>query len=227
MTSFQSGYETNYSSISPFQLFLHLTSYQELDYASNLDWDTLQNYKEKNINPFKLLSEKSSIPIPVKNTISVLDIIKSDKKFSRFLDLARTAQLFPLLDNTVGSLGVNSEKITLFLPINDSFDLIVQALNLFRPYLTPKDIVKNHIIQIPLYFQEMKNRKLRLYPMYEQEKNNSLSYILDGKNQIIVNQRTMDISITPIFNTCRILDYIETNNGIVYVIDTPIVPYIT
>lgn len=222
MTSFQ-GTDTSFSSIDGIQLFLHLTSFQELDYASGLNWDTLQNYKEKGINPYDI----KPLPIPPKTTVTIYDVIKKDPNLSKFCSLVNDSGLVSLLDNSVGALGYDSEKLTLFVPTNDNFDLISQSLNLFRPYLTPKDIVKNHLVGIPLYWDEIKDRKNRIYSLYNHKSDNSIAYVLDGKNQIIVNQRTMNMNIYGIFNTCRIINYIETNNGNIYIIDKPIVPYMT
>lgn len=218
---------TNYQDIADFQLYLHLTDNQERDFQTNFLWDTLQNYKEKGIPINKIEEDLKSFPPLKRDVVTVLDVIKNDKRCTRFYDLVKVSQTENILDNTIGSFGINRDKITIFVPTNDYFNLITQALNIFRPYLTPKDIVKNHMVGIPLYWEEIKDRKLRIYSEYKQEKDNSLSYLLDGKNQIIVNQRTMDISIEPIINTCRILNYIETNNGNVFIIDKPIVPYQT
>lgn len=131
---------------------------------------------------------------------TILSVLYNDKKMEQFRMFVETYKLQYLLQG----------DITLFVPSNNNIQLLKNTLE--YTVADPGDILRYHTLSYILTPVELFERKLRL-----QTKLRNQYFITNGPN--IINEFTEN-------NPNKITDSIKTQNGYIYTIDNPLVPYV-
>jgi uncharacterized surface protein with fasciclin (FAS1) repeats len=131
---------------------------------------------------------------------TILSVLYKDTRMEQFKMFVETYNLQYLLEG----------DITLFVPSNNSIQLLKNIIE--YTVADPADILRYHILSYILTPVELFERKLRL-----QTKLRNQYFITDGPN--IINEFTEN-------NPNKITDSIKTQNGYIYMVDKPLVPYI-
>jgi uncharacterized surface protein with fasciclin (FAS1) repeats len=197
MTSFQGGTNSGYLSIGSYRLNTQLFE-DEYEYMTgDPSVFTIQNYMEK-----KPLydSVKGFQPTLKNDNISIMQSIPECRSFLNFVSK------YNLLD----TLMIQPEY-TLFIPIEqvDTLDKIVQN---YGEIVIPKDLLKYHMVNYTILPIQLLDQIVRLETSLRNQtvtiKNTSIMTYHDEVNLLEDN---------------KILKYIKTDNGSLYLIKRPLV----
>ena len=155
MSSFQGGISSAYHSISPYRLYLDLSS-DDKDFMTNIK-NPLYTPQDQE---YEELIDKTSRQ-------TVLDILHTDKRMTQFKMFIETYRLQHHLKG----------NITLFVPIDDNIQILKNTLE--YTVLDPQDMLDYHILDYILTPVEILDRKLRL-----QTKLRNQYFLTDGPSII-------------------------------------------
>jgi uncharacterized surface protein with fasciclin (FAS1) repeats len=155
---------------------------------------------------------------------TIYDIIRSDPNLSKIKDLI----------DYVGYGKMYTQGITFFAPVNDRFDEILKyQLDIAYKPVSALQTLRYHILPFIIKPWQMIDRKLKLRTDLN---NKTIESDWTGGQQLLINQiNTNSIPGDPVsvrgdnwFPTknweVKILAIISCDNGILYIIDRPIVP---
>lgn len=197
MTSFQGGTNSGYLSIGSYRLNTQLFE-DEYEYMSGEpSVFTIQNYMEK-----KPLYDavKGFKPTEKNDNISVMQNLPECRSFLNFISK------YKLLD----TLMIQPEY-TLFVPINH-VEVLEQIVKNYGEIVIPKDLLKYHMVNYTILPIQLLDQIMRLETSLRNQtvtiKNTSIMTFHDEVNLLEDN---------------KILKYIKTDNGSLYLINRPLV----
>lgn len=197
MTTFQGGTCTGYEAIAPYRTYLDL-SYNDKEFMTDL-------YSAVHIENKEELKKNS-------NFYKTIDLFKMNKDFSTYNLLPKyNLNLFKYFIDYFDFQDELKGEFTLFVPIDKNMDKLFDYIN--YTIIFPLDILKYHTLDWVLTPVELfKKRKLRLESKLRTE-----YFLTDG--QSIITEKSNK-------NPNRILQSIKTDNGYIYIIERPMLPYI-
>lgn len=153
-------------------------------------------------NELKPIPEHSVIkPFRVRpeySTFSILSRMNETKDFIHFINYFRLNHLFS---------GDLHNEFTIFVPINESMVYIQEAMR--TSYYEPIDIAKYHVLPYTLLPEQIQGDNiLKLKTLVPNE------YIHIRNKEIAIDNQII-----------KILKTIQSDNGFVYIIDKPLIPY--
>lgn len=199
MSSFIGGYNTGYSSIAPYRLYLNLSE-DDKEFATNA-------YSAIKLNE-DIYQKPDLTIIPdfhVTNKNSLWGVIQSDVTLSKFVLFIKKFNLQRFLNDFDQSYN---NQFTLFAPVNDYMDYLLQLIE--TTVLTPETILRYHMLDFPILPVEMMSRKLRI-----PTKMRNKYIVMDNLKIVQENDNTFPNYV---------LSSQKTDNGYLYKLQYPLVP---
>ena len=198
MSTFQGTTFTGYESISPYRLYLDL-SMDDREFTSGVKNPLVYSEESTNISLYSTLSFMNSQPTNGGDT-STYGMIRNDNRIQQFREF---------IDKYDLQYYMNGD-FTLFVPVDKLMGIIDDKLQ--TTSLNALDIFNYHKLDYVLLPIQIFDRKIRLQTKL--------------RNQYILVSNTSIISETSDRNPNRILSSIKTDNGYIYIIEQPLIPYV-
>ena len=212
MATFQGNTFSGYESIAPYRSYLDL-SMDDIDFSSNVRNPLMYSEKssEKCGNEYTVI--KDFQPRMDSSTYGFLRRLPNTQKFLNFVE---NYDLFRYM----------KDDFTLFIPVNPiakdgSVGELSTILNTIRfTPLNALDILNFHKLNYIIEPVELFNRKLKL------QSNLKNQYILTDDTSIGNGKSLQIVTDTSTDNPNKILQSIKTDNGYIYLIERPLIPYV-
>lgn len=197
MSTFQGSTVSAYEAISPYRLYLDLSS-DDKEFSSNIKNPLV--YSEESTSLYDYNPIKNFNPSPNTSTYGIIRQYQNTSIFKIFIDK------FNLITQMNGDF-------TLFVPINQMMDIIDNKLK--NTPLEALDIFNYHKLNYIIEPVQLINRIIRLQTKLRNQ------YITVSNMKIISEAGGMKDN-----NPNKILQSIKTDNGYIYIIERPLIPYI-
>jgi len=197
MSSFHGSTLSGYEGISPYRLYLDV-SMDDRDFVGGAK------------NP--LVYSENSIGMENFNPVRVFKPQPETSTYGMMLGNTST-QLFCKFIETYNLQRQLSGDFTLFVPINNFMNIINDKLQSSR--LEPLDIFNYHKLDYVLFPIQLFGKKIRLETKLRNQ------YILTNDMSIMDDNTGVDSGKIP----NRILQSIKSDNGYIYIIEKPLIPY--
>lgn len=200
MTSIQGGTTTGYYSIAPYRLFLK--PYEEdIEFMTGLS-NTFAIQEVYRPDARMYARSHDFIPTPQNDNIGNMSKIPNCKPFLNFIQKYKLQDL----------LG-QQQGYTLFVPITN-VEVLDSAVDRYGDILNPENLLKFHMIDYTILPVQLWNQIQRV--------KTRLGQTITLKNTSVM---TFDDEIN-LWEDNKILEYIPTDNGSLYLITRPIIPSI-
>jgi uncharacterized surface protein with fasciclin (FAS1) repeats len=204
MSSFIGGTNNGYESISDYRLYLDL-SLTDKEFNTNLYTPSYFTEMSNNVNMYNTYPTLGNFSNPV-NTVYT-ELYKNNNKFIELID-----GIFPDLAKKHLNGNVDNQ-ITAFIPVNG-----IEGLNdVFKSgNYRVENILKYHIIDYYILPVQLFNKINKIYTKYDNQ------YIIIGgtNNELFILNRENSKYKNKILKTLKV------DNGIIYFIDKPLIPYL-
>jgi hypothetical protein len=197
MSTFQGSTVSAYEAISPYRLYLDLSS-DDRDFSSNVKNPLVYSEESTSLSTYN--SIKNFHPSPDTSTYGIIRQFQNASIFKIFIDK------FNLTSQMNGDF-------TLFVPINQMMDIINDKLK--NTPLEALDIFNYHKLNYIIEPVQLINRIIRLQTKLRNQ------YITVSNMKIISEAGGIKDN-----NPNKILQSIKTDNGYIYIIERPLIPYI-
>jgi len=207
MANFIGGCNTGYESISDYRLYLD-TSYTDVEFNSRVPNPIRFTELNNSYSPYSTTYPELGNFYTPKRTI--LDVISNNVNSKPFVDLISKYNLQSYLDS---STNKTQSQITAFVPVNgiDKLEQLIQS----KPYRM-ENILKYHLVNYPILPVQLFNSINKVYSLFSGQNftiggdENNL-WVIYPDNETVKNQ---------------ILKVEKTDNGYVYYIQKPMLPYL-
>ncbi len=187
-----------YESIAPYRLYLDL-SLDDKEFNSGI---INPLYYTENTNNNKIINN-----INDNTTYNIMSNNENLSEFKKFIDIYKFKNFL-------------TGDFTLFIPINNFINDLFNTIK--STQIEPLNILKYHMIEYIITPMQMFNKKLKF-----QTKLRNNFFMVDGdNNNLKIRKRdTGDMNNIKYINN-KILQSIKTDNGYIYIIEKPLIPYI-
>jgi uncharacterized surface protein with fasciclin (FAS1) repeats len=116
----------------------------------------------------------------------------------------------------------------LFVPINRWFCEIDAFRNTYGSAVSAVNLVDFHTVNRPIFLKQVQGRKYQVLNEYQPQigLKGFQRWLLDGSRNdgklYVVNNLDQNINSIKVFDVCTVLQYIECSNGVIYLIDKPL-----
>ncbi len=193
MTSNIQGYNTDFSSIAEYRLYLDLSE-TDKEFRTNARIPTFYTEEMSEVPKYGNVSDY----IPKKTMYEYIQENTNLKPFLKFIDYYG-----------LGKHLQTHDQFTFFVPVK-GLEEVINSISM--NFLSAKDIVQYHSIKYPILPVQLIKRKYRIETEFGGQ-------YININNMIIVKEDDSTYSN-------RILQSIKTDNGLLYIIEKPLIPYV-
>lgn len=197
MSSFQGSTLSGYEAISPYRLYLDL-SMDDQEFSSGAK--TPLAYSEQSVNESPYNGIKYFHPSPDTSTYGIIRQRGDLQKFKTFIDIFNLKHQM-------------NDDYTLFVPVDKMMNIIDNALG--STPLEALDIFNYHKLNYIVLPVQLFNKTIRLQTKLRNQ------YITCENMKIISEYGGIKDD-----NPNKVLQSIKTDNGYIYIIERPLIPYV-
>lgn len=197
MSTFQGSTITGYEGISPYRLYLDV-SMDDREFSSNAKTPLVYSEESVASSPYNTI--KTFQPSPNTSTYGIIRQEQGLQVFKTFIDR------FNLIHQMNGDY-------TLFVPVDKMMNIINDKLG--SSPLEALDIFNYHKLDYVMLPVQLINKTIRLQTKLRNQ------YITCSNMKIISENGGMKDN-----NPNKILQSIKTDNGYIYIIERPLIPYV-